>query len=372
MSTGSLRRISAIVRKEIWHILRDWQTLLIIFLMPIIMMFLYGYALTMDLKEVKVIACDEENSIVTKRIISSIDATTLFDVIGVIPATDDIESLFKQYRCKLVFKFSSSFSRDLQDGGTPAPIQVLIDGSDQNTGTILRNLVEPLLQKIILDYLHIIPPKIVTVNTTVLYNQEQKSALFFIPGLIAILLILISALLTSLTITREKELGTLDQLLVSPVKPWEIIIGKIIPYIVLATIDGTVILLNGWIFFGVRISGSVLFLIGAGLIYIITALSMGLFFSTIAKNQQQAMMMVLPVALMPTVLLSGFVFPISSMPVFLQWIAHVIPATYFLVIIRAIILKGVGLWAVWDMVAGLSLLGFFFLFLSIKKFGVQK
>ncbi|MBD3242988.1 MAG: ABC transporter permease subunit [Chitinivibrionales bacterium] len=201
-----------------------------------------------------------------------------------------------------------------------------------------------------------------------MYNPEQESALYFVPGLMAIILIMISALLTSLTLTREKETGTMEQLLVSPIRPWEVVIGKIVPYIVIAALDGVLILVVGRIFFGVTISGSALFLAASGVIYIVTSLALGLIFSTFARTQQQAMMMTLPATMMPTVILSGFIFPLRSMPLFLQGVSRIIPATYFLQLIRGIVLKGVGPVALWQPLAGLAGLGIVFLTVSIVKF----
>jgi ABC-2 type transport system permease protein len=250
-------------------------------------------------------------------------------------------------------------------------VQAVIDGSDPNVGTLLRNATEPLLRRAALEMLRIEEPRLLELRPRVLYNEEQKSSLFFIPGLMALLLILISTLLTSLTLTREKERGTLEQLLVSPLHPLEIIAGKIVPYFFLALLDGIIILIVGYAAFGVRVSGSLLLLAFASLIYIAAALSLGIFFSTVAKNQQQAMFMSLPITLLPTMLLSGFIFPISSMPLFLKWISCAIPATYYLKIIRGVILKGVGWADLYGSIAVLCGMSLFLLALSVRKFRVK-
>jgi ABC-2 type transport system permease protein len=372
MKLSAIKRIRAIIRKEFWHILRDWQTLIIIILMPVVMMFLYGYALTTDIKDLPVLVQDEDVSPLSRYLTGSIDASTIFRVDAVISGGGDVAELFKKYHGKVLFRFLPGLNRDVRNGGTPGAVQVFIDGSDQNVGTIIRNVVEPLIQRSVLAYLDIIPPKLVTVNATVLYNPEQKSALFFVPGLIVIILTMISTLLTSLTITREKERGTLEQLLVSPVKPWEIIIGKLIPYIFLSFFDGAIILVVGRINFGVTVTGSLLLLTAVTVVYIITALSLGLIFSTVAKTQQQAMMLSLPVTILPIIVLSGFIFPIASMPLFLQGIASIIPATYYLEIIRGIILKGVDIVALWKPLIVLSGIGFLFILISIRKFGAHE
>jgi ABC-2 type transport system permease protein len=366
-----LKRILAIVKKEFRHIVRDWQTLMIILAMPVVMMFLYGYALTTDLKDIPVIVIDPSISNEVRTIAGDIDGSTLFSVLGIIQTSDQPGELLKKYHAKMIIRFPVSFEKDLRRGGNGADVQVLIDGSDPNVGTILRNAIGPLLTKSALDLLQIKQPKVITTQPTILYNPQQRSALYFVPGLMAIILLMISAMLTSLTITREKELGTMEQLLVSPLHPKEIIIGKIIPYLAIASLDGVLIMLVGGIVFGVQIAGSIHLLAITSLIYIFTSLAIGLLISTVAANQQRAMMMVLPATMLPTIILSGFIFPINSMPIVLQIITCVVPATYFLEIIRGIVLKGVGITILLKPVLILSSLGVFFLIVSIKRFKVK-
>lgn len=363
-------RIRALIRKEVWHILRDWQTLLIVLAMPVFMMFLYGYALDVNINDVEVMVEDPSPSPESGQLIRAIDESSLFKVTGVVTSVAIPGDIFKKYHVKVLFRLSPSFAADLRRPSHPAMIQVLIDGSDQNLGTILRNVVEPFLQKTALSLLHVPVPTTITVQQTILYNPQQKSAMYFVPGLMVIILMMISAMLTSLTITREKEMGTLEQMLVSPIRSHEIMIGKIAPYIILAAIDGLLILLVGYFVFGVAIKGSVLLLSVSSLIYIFTALALGLLISTIAKKQEHAMLIVLPATVLPTVLLSGFIFPLKSVPLVIQWIAHAIPATYFLIIIRGIILKGVGLSDLWQPMVILCAMGLFLLVVSIRKFRV--
>jgi ABC-2 type transport system permease protein len=300
-------------------------------------------------------------------VIAAIDATTLFRVVGTERAVRDPVELFKKYHTKVLFRFPPSFSPELRRGGG-AKVQALIDGSDPNTGTILRNAVESVVLKSTLNVLGIEQPSVVTVSDRVLYNEEQKSALYFVPGLMAIILLMVSALLTSLAITREKELGTIEQLLVSPLRPREIIVGKIIPYVFLAAIDGVLIMMVGYFLFGVRVAGSYLLLSFVSGVYIFTALAIGLLISTVANRQQQAMMIVLPVTMLPTMILSGFIFPLASLPLVLRCVSAVVPATYFLEIIRGIVIKGVGLGALWRPLLVLAGMGLFLMAVSIKKF----
>jgi ABC-2 type transport system permease protein len=364
------RRLASISRKEFHHILRDYQTLMVVLAMPVMMMFLYGYALNADARDIRVAVEMPSPTPEARAVVEKLDAGTLFEVEAVVPAALDPVEVFKLYGVRALFRFPAGFGRDLRRPGG-ARMQVLIDGSDPNVGTLIRNAVEPLLLNASLDVIRIEPPKAVDLRTLVLYNPEQRSALFFVPGLMAVILLMISALLTSVAVAREKELGTMGQLLVSPLQPLEIIVGKVIPYLVLAAADGLLILVVGRVAFGVTVAGSYFFLAGASLVYIFTALSIGLLISTIAKRQQHAMFMAMGATLMPTVLLSGFIFPVASMPIQLQIVSHIIPATYFLEIVRGIILKGIGPALLWKPLLVLTLEGVLLMALSIRKFKVK-
>lgn len=368
---STLSRVRAVARKEVRHILRDRQTLAIVVAMPVLMMFLYGYALTMDVHKIRTAIEDPGGSPAARYLAARLDAGTLFDVDAVLPAVPDIDAVFRNRDIKLLLRIPPSFAEDLRRDGGTAHVQALIDGTDQNVGTIIRTSIEPVLRDIVLDYLHIDPPTPVEITTHVLYNPQQKSSLYFVPGLFAIILTMISALLTSLTITREKERGTMEQLLVSPLRPREIMVGKIIPYVALAALDGVIILVVGEAFFDVRVAGSLLFLAAACLLFIGVSLCLGLIFSTLARTQQQAMLMVLPATVLPTIILSGFIFPIRSMPAALRVVAHAIPATYFLRIIRGIILKGTGPLILREELGILAAFGLVFLLVSIRKFEVR-
>ena len=365
------RRLLAILRKETWHILRDWQSLIIIIAMPMFMMFLYGYALDVNINDVPVLIVDPKPTPETAAIGKAIDKSSLFKVSGTVFTAPDPLEIFKTTDIRAIIRFTPSFTADLRRGGAPATVHVLIDGSDQNLGTILRNAVEPFLQKTVFDLLHLRLPAGITVSQTILYNPQQKAAQYFVPGLVALFLMMISALLTSLTITREKEHGTMEQLLISPVRPIEILVGKIMPYIVLSALDGLIILSVGRFVFGVHIMGSLLLLSVAAFVFIFVALSVGLLVSTVAKKQEHAMLMVMPPTILPTVMLSGFIFPVASMPIWRQVLSAALPPTYFLTIIRGVILKGVGISVLWPPLLVLSLMGIFLLAVSVRAFRVK-
>lgn len=363
-------RLAAISRKEVRHILRDWQTLIIVLIMPVMMMFLYGYALNADARDLPVAVEAPSPAPETRQIIGKLDAGLLFKVEVEAAATPDPGEVFRTHGVRALFRFPAGFARDLRRPGG-ARVQVLVDGADPNVGTLIRNAADPLLLEAVMDVLRLEPPRVLDLRTLVLYNPEQRSALFFVPGLMAVILLMISALLTSIAIAREKELGTMGQLLVSPLNPLEIIVGKLLPYIVLAALDGMLILAVGRLAFGVKVAGSYGLLALSSLAYVFTALSIGLLISTVAKRQQHAMFMALGATLMPTVLLSGFIFPVDSMPLPLQVISKVIPATWFLEIVRGIILKGVGLAELWQPLLILTLEGLLLMAASIRKFKVK-
>jgi ABC-2 type transport system permease protein len=363
-------RIRTIALKEVRHILRDWQTLVVVLAMPVMMMFLYGYALNADAREIPVMIEMPSSAPEARAIADKIDASRLFAVRGIVRAAADPAELFRVYGIKALFRFPPGFARDLRRPGG-ARAQVLIDGSDPNLGAIIRNGSEPMMLGATLDVLGVEQPQVLDLRTLVLYNPEQRSALFFVPGLMAVILLMISALLTSVAIAREKELGTMGQLLVSPLRPLEIIVGKIIPYLFLAAVDGFLVLAVGRLAFEVRIAGNPWFLALCSLVYIFTALSIGLLISTLVKRQQHAMFAALGATMMPTVLLSGFIFPVASMPLPLQIISRIIPATYFLEIVRGIILKGVGLRELWAPLLVLAGEGLVLMAVAIGKFKVK-
>jgi ABC-2 type transport system permease protein len=369
MNAG-LHRSGVVARKEFIHIIRDPQTLIIVVLMPMIMMFLFGYALNADIRNAGLVMETPVPSPASRALESRLDASTFFAVTRVIPATNDPAGIFRSGDVRALLRLPPDFEAGLRRPGGVA-LQVVVDGSDPSVGAQMRGAVEAAVQKALLDHLDLKPPRILDQRTVVLYNPQQRSALFFVPGLMAVILLMISALLTSITLTREKETGTMGQLLITPLRPREIIAGKLLPYVILASLDGTLILAVGRVIFGVRVTGNPVFLALCSLIYIFTALSIGLLISAFAKRQQHAMMAALMGTMMPTIMLSGFIFPVASMPVALQVLSRIVPATYYLQIVRGVILKGVGWHELWQPLLTLSFEGLLLFGLSIRKFRVK-
>ncbi len=334
--------MAAVARKEAYHILRDPQALTIVLLLPAVMMFLYGYALKTETENIAVgVACETYDRAVG-HIISSLNASELFDVVDITQPVNDPVELFHSKEIRSLIRFPADFSADLKSGSKQAAVQFLIDGSDPNIGTIIRNAAQQAITDPTLDYLERDFPEPVTIKQNILYNPQQESALYFVPGLMVVILTMISALLTSVALTREKENGTLDQLSISPIRPGEIVIGKLIPYLALGAIDGFLVLLIGRIAFGVVIKGNPLLLASISVLYIMICLLLGLLISTITRKQLHAMFMTIVATMMPSVILTGFIFPVRSMPLPLQVLSSILPATHYLTITRGIMLKAVG------------------------------
>lgn len=363
------RRLLAIIRKEFTHIFRDWRTLLIIILMPILMIVLYGYAITLDMRNIVFGVIDDARTPESRALVEAFAENGFFRPLGRELRRDEIEHVFMRRDALLVIVIPGEFSDALQTG-TGARLQLLIDASDSNVGIFVSNYAEQVLQLFnarmngSLPVLYDIAPRI-------LYNPDMNSTHFFVPGLVALILMLISALLTSIAITREKETGTLEQILVSPVHAREIILGKVLPYVILGLLNAAIILVSARLLFDVPMRGNLLLLGLLSLVFVFVALSFGLMISTVARTQLLAMFMTLMATILPTIMLSGFIFPITSMPTVLQYLANILPATYFLTIIRAIMLKGVGLAELWPQALILTGLGVLLLANAIRRFRMR-
>jgi ABC-2 type transport system permease protein len=358
------------VIKEFKQIYRDKRTLLVLFGMPIIQMLLFGFAIRNEVENAKVMVLDASHDQITRQIISKVDASKYFSVEGHIQRYDEIEKLFQQGEIDEVLVFEADFTQKFYNGGQPV-VNIITDASNPN----LAQLIQQYSTSVIVDYQESAAnaPEVErgAVTANMLFNPELESVNLFVPGLIAVILMLISALMTSISITREKEMGNMEILLVSPLRPGQIIIGKVLPYLVLAFINVlTVLILAEWVF-GVPFRGSYILFLVESLLFIFTALALGVFISTKAHDQQTAMMASLAGLLLPTVLLSGFIFPISSMPVVLQWFSALIPARWFLVIVRSIMLKDSGLLLIWKETLILGVMTFGFIALSVKNFKVR-
>ncbi len=363
-----MKRLVAVIKKEFLHILRDPKSLTIVFIMPVIMVLIYGYAISYDLKSINAGIIDYSDSGYSKEIIKLFANNKYFKLINLKRHKNPLkagEKLLRAGKIKEYIVIPSNLSKKLSSG-QKAEIGFVIDGSDSNTANIIYQYNEMLIKTFLFKIQkQKIPLKI---STKVFFNPELKSSYFFVPGLIAILLLMVSALLTSLSIAREKEMGSLDLIFISPLKSAEIIIGKTIPYIFIALSEGIIILLFAYFWFKIPIRGNLLSLFLFSLLYIIAGLSVGIFISTSAEDQRTAMLGSLMLTMLPSIMLSGFIFPIESLSKVLRMFTYIIPATYYLKIIRGMVLKGAGMRSFAFEGGVLALMSVLLLFVSTVKF----
>jgi ABC-2 type transport system permease protein len=345
-----MRRFRALIKKEILHMLRDPRTLIFIFIMPVLQLLLLGYANNTDVKNVPTVIFDQSNSQASRALLDAFRVTGYFSFDYVASTNADVTNLVESGKVKVGITIPSDYNSNLLSGNT-AQVSVLIDGSDPTTasavlsaatlagqahGTRLR------LQQLALAGDGGVGVSPVDVRTRVLYNPDLLGSYNIVPGLIAMILFQTATSLTALSIVRERERGTIEQLIVTPIRNWELILAKIIPYILVSFVDMLLILLIGTLWFGVPIRGSLLLLFAMTGLYLLPTLGLGLLISTFARTQQQAQLMTMPI-LLPAMMLSGFIFPVASLPVFLQFVGNLIPLTYFIYMLRSIVIKGVGI-----------------------------
>jgi ABC-2 type transport system permease protein len=365
-----MKRFTGFVIKEFYHIFRDYRTLLILFGMPAVQLLLFGYVVTNEIKDARIAIYDGSKDEVTRKISEKILSSGYFVLEKNLTNYAEIAPTFKEGKTKLVLVFGSNFAEKLQREGK-ADIQILGDASDPNTANILVNYATGIINNYLISLNNEQMPMRILPEVRMQYNPGLKSVFMFVPGIMAMLLMLISALMTSLSLTREKELGTMELLLVSPMRPIQIIIGKVIPYVLLAFADACIILGIGKFVFGVPIEGNLLLLLAESLLYITMALSLGILISSITNSQQVAMTISLLALMLPTILLSGFIYPIENMPVILQVICYLMPPKYFITIIKDIMLMGNSFIFVWKETLILISFTLVFIMISIKKFKIR-
>lgn len=366
-----MKRFWSFVRKEFYHILRDKRTLLILFGMPIAQILLFGFAITTEIKEAKIAILDPAKDAQTALITDKILASSYFDLSINLQSQEELKTVFNDGVTKIVLVFESNFAEKLE-GEQNASIQLIADATDPNTANTLVNYLQAIIgnHNLMINQADGLPFQI-KVASRMWYNPELQGVYYFVPGLIAILLMLVSAMMTSISIAREKELGTMEVLLASPMQPAQIILAKVVPYMLLSLVDALIILAMGTFVFDVPIQGSLILLIAETLLFIILALSLGILISTISSTQQTALLLSLMALMLPTILLSGFIFPIENMPLPLRVISHIIPARWYIIVVKSIMLKGSGIALIWK--ETLIMCGFILVFivLSVKNFKVR-
>lgn len=366
-----MKRFLGFVKKEFYHIFRDKRSMFILFGMPIVQIMLFGFAITNEINNVKIAILDKSKDKETQQIINKISASKYFQIEQEISSENQIQSIFEKGKVKAILIFENNFIKTLQTTSF-AKVQVITDATDPNIANTITNYINAILQNHIQEKNTINGQNFqIDTQTQLYYNPELKGVFTFVPGVMTVILMLVSAMMTSISITREKELGTMEVLLVSPLNPLQVILGKVFPYVFLSIINASVIIVLGVFVFGMPIQGSLFLLALESILFIITALSLGILISTVAQSQQTAMMMSLMGLMLPVIILSGFIFPISSMPLPLQIISNIIPAKWFIIIIKAIMLKGASFSIIWKETLILIGMTLFFILLSIKNYKIR-
>lgn len=341
-----------LLRKETLHILRDRRTLAVLVLLPIVQVILFGFAIRTDVRDVRLAIVDPTPDATTLAIRGRLAATSTFRTIAVLRTPASLDSLFQTDAAQVAVLFPDALGERLARG-LPAQVLVVTDAAEPNTGTARQSYVAAVLQQFDADRATTrapggaVPRLRIVARTRMRFNPTRESSNLFVPGLMAMVLTITSALMTALSLTREKESGTMEALLVSPLRPWQIIVGKVAPYLAIGLASVVAVLLEARLVFGVPIRGSVALLLAEGLLFILVSLALGILISARTSSQRVAMMAALVGTMLPTQMLSGFVFPLESMPRVLQWVANVVPAKWFVLIARGIMLKGVGLTYLW-------------------------
>jgi len=356
--------------KEFLHIFRDIRSMVILFGMPVAQVLLFGFAISNEVRDVHVAIVDPSHDVITNAIVQKMFASGYFLPGGELSSSSEIEESFRQGKNKMVVVFSNDFATRFQRGEKPS-VQLIADASDPNTANLLVSYAGNIIQNYSRQL--IIAPNVPVVNpeTRMLYNPALKSVYMFVPGIITVLLMLVSAMMTSISIAREKELGTMEVLLVSPLKPFHIVAGKVMPYVLLSFINALSILALSYTVFGVPVNGSLLLLLAESILFILLALSLGIFISTISNNQQTAMMLSMFALMLPTILLSGFIFPVENMPLPLQIFSTLMPPRWFIIIVKSIMLKGTGIAYFWKETLILIVMTIVFIVASVKKFKIR-
>ena len=358
-------RLFAVMRKEFIHIIRDPRSLSLIFFWPVIMVLLYGTAITFDIKEIRIVVLDSDHSSASRELLRDLTASNYFKTTAILRKRSEIDAGFLENRFKAVLVMPAGFAKD--KARNAGRIQLVVDASNSNTATVVIQYMKTFCM------LHQLENSVtvsapVALLPRVWYNPDLKSSHFIVPGLIAVILMMICAQLTSITLAREWETGTFEQILVSPILPHEIILGKLAPYLLLSLTVSVVTLAFSVAVFKVPFRGSLLLLLILSLIYIYASLSIGVLISTRARTQQVALLASQILTLLPSFLLSGFIFPVLYMPLFLKAVTYLVPARYYLVIIRGIMLKGIGPRDLAQPCLLLVLFGTLLIVLSIHRF----
>jgi ABC-2 type transport system permease protein len=371
-----LGRIRYVVFKEFIHVLRDPRLRTFLFLPPLIQLLTYGYAVNFDIKHIDTAIYDQSRTAESRELISRFGSTEYFHLAAEVQDEKQLADLIDRGKVTMAVRIHPDFAKRLKEGNEPAPVQIIIDGTDSNAalvvagyaGTVINNYS----QEVVAERMRrqgmtgeLISP--IVVDQRAWFNPNLISRYSFVPGVIAMVVMLVSLMLTAMAVVREKELGTMEQIMVTPLLPSELILGKTIPFVLIALFDVALVVAVGVFWFEVPMRGSIAVLLLGTILFLFNSVGLGLFISTVSSTQQQAMM-ASSFFFTPAILLSGFVFPISNMPTAVQYVTYLNPLRYFIVVIQDIFLKGVGLSVLWPQMVGMAVLGVSLLSLSVLRF----
>ncbi len=370
-----VERIWRMVVKEFIQVFQDRRTRGVIFGTPVIQLIVFGYAVTTDVRNISLGVQDRDRTVLSRELTDRFVRSGYFDFTRLIWEERELEHLLDKGELQAVLRIPEGFQGKV-DSGRSAEIQIIVDGSDSNTASIVlqyaQRIVSSFSQELLLDRFErsrgaMRFPGQVSLESRAWFNENLESRNFFVPGVIATIVTIVTLMLTSMAVVREKEVGTMEQLIVTPITPWEFILGKTLPFAIISMVDVVLVTTVGVLWFQVPIRGNLLLLLVSTAVYLLTALGVGLFISTASRTQQQAMMSTF-FFFMPAILLSGLMFPIQNMPESIQWLTYLNPMRYYLVIIRGIFLKGVGLQVLWPQMAALALMGCCILWMASRRF----
>ncbi len=362
--------LTGLLRKEAYHILRDRRTLAVIVLLPVVQVVLFGFAIRTDVRDVRIIVVDPLPDATTLSLRARLAASGVFRVVTVLPGADELDGIFQRGEATEAIVFEPRFGERLAQG-LPARIQLITDGTDPNSASVRQNYAMALIGAWDRERSPARGAVRIEPRTRLRFNPTAESSNLFVPGLMAFVLTIISSLMTAISLTREKESGTMEALLVSPLRPWQIIGGKVAPYLAIGLVSMTAIVVEARLVFHVPLRGSYLLLLAEGLLFILVSLALGMLISARTSSQRVAMLGALVGTMLPTLLLSGFIFPIESMPRLLRWVSYIVPARWFVTIARGIMLKGIGIVYLWEPTLILIGMAAVLLTLAVRSFDVR-
>ena len=362
--------LTAFMRKEVRHLLRDRQTVVILLLLPIAQLLLFGFAVRTDISQVRVAIVAPDADATTAALRTRFEHSGRFRLLAPLAQPSDLDALFRAGGVDVGVLLEPALASRLASG-IPAQVLLVADGVDPNTGTTMKNYASAIVRDWQTSLGANAPTVRLDTRMRMRFNPTLESVNLFVPGLIALILTMVTALMTAISLSREKERGTFEVLLVSPLHPWQIIIGKVLPYLVLAMANVVTVLLAAWLVFGVPFRGSVTLLLASSMLFALVGLALGVLIAAVTSSQLAAMLAAMGGTMLPNTLLSGLIFPISSMPRVLRWVTNIVPARWFIEIVRGIMLKGIGVSLLWPQLLILSGMLVLLLTVAIRKTSVR-